>query len=186
MHPILAAHEARLLTIWDNWGAPKQYDPQKAQNCPVGYERLKGWVQGGCKGNIFLHGNSGSGKTFAARLLCERLHKRKHWPIGFLKCSQFQQLYFNNPAALKKYWYCRIIVLDDLPDLQVNRYNVIGFKDFMDDMTGCRLIITSNLPQAEIKKNLLAENAPIHTVEAILSRLGDAEAIKFEGCDLRA
>ena len=177
--------EALNLCLWDSWGAAKHYDPQKAQNCAEGYKQLQEWVQGGCKGNVLIHGNSGTGKTFAARLLAEQVHKKRLWPIGFMGCSKFHRIAYDDYAQLKRFMFCRLVVLDDISDLQVYEHSVLMFKDFIDDMLGVRLVITSNFPSSELRKRLVSRGAPEHTADAILSRLGNAEVIEFTGSDLR-
>lgn len=138
------------------------YHNASLDNCPklppAIVELGKKWVKATNRPNLYIHGNTGSGKTyFATSLYRAMVEKNMNWMI-FIRSDDLDSELLSaieskqEKTTLMKYFEVPILFIDDLgverpSDRVIRQYNSIIDKRVGESLL---TVITSNIPREEL------------------------------------
>lgn len=142
----------------------------------------KRWLKAPKKPNLYIHGNTGSGKTYFATALYRALVERNlNWLI-FVRSDDLDQELLDGienkreRSIMEKYYEVPILFIDDLGVERPTDRMIRQYYSIIDRRVGSDLltVITSNVPKAELPLG-----------DRTLSRLEHFYNIEFPKKDIR-
>lgn len=177
-------------TLWkeaiERFNIQSLYKNCSLDNCPLlpkGIVELgKRWIKAEKKPSLYIHGNTGSGKTyFALSLFRSLVELKKPWMI-YVKSDELDEALLQaieekqEKTRMAKYMEVPILFIDDLGVERPSDRMIRQCYSIMDRRVGEGLltVITSNVPR---------EDLPLG--DRTISRLGHFYAIEFPKKDIR-
>jgi DNA replication protein DnaC len=162
------------------------YHDASLENCPLLplqiVELGKKWIKATNRPNLYIHGNTGSGKTyFATCLFRAMVEKNLNWLI-FVRSDDLDQELLDGieqkreRSIMEKYYEVPVLFIDDLGVERPTDRMIRQYYTIIDKRIGVGLltVITSNLPREQL---LLGDRT--------LSRLEHFYNIEFPKKDIR-
>ncbi len=138
------------------------YHHASLDNCPMLppaiVELGKRWVNAKKKPNLYLHGNTGSGKTYFATAIFRALVEENMKWIIFIRSDDLDSELLasienkQEKTCLSKYFEVPILFIDDLGVERPNDRVIRQYNSIIDKRIGENLltVITSNMPRQDL------------------------------------
>ena len=149
------------------------------------------WARKGFSGNLWLHGERGTGKTYLARC-CLKREMMAGYSVAEIKAKAVAEASreLHTEKTLHRYTETRWLLLDDIDKMEITERSVLALFDLVDkrlEHKG-RLLITSNPSPAKVHEAFQAvmrglKNETI--VPALFDRFHPLVARKFTGTSHR-
>lgn len=162
------------------------YHNASLDNCPmlpIGIVEIgKKWVKASNRPSLYLHGNTGSGKTYFSTALYRALVEQQHPWVIYVKSYDLDEELLTaieekqEKSRIMKYCEVPILFIDDLGVERPSERMLRQYFSIIDKRVGDRLItvITSNIPRDQLPLG-----------DRVISRLEHFYAIEFPKKDNR-